>query len=185
MIYLIRHGLDDERFIGGYSNAGLIDLGVKQIEDSSRWLLEQDFDIRKIYTSDITRAIDSANIIAKYLHLDIKVDERLREQNKGLLNGMDRNVAEKLYSDYLFTKDVNVRYPEGESLIDLYLRIKEWLLDISYYDNSLLVTHRGVINMIYYLSCNDELNMDKSKYDVRHGSVHEFDIKKSKIRRIR
>ena len=32
MIYLVRHGLDDESFIGGYSNVGLIDEWIKQCQ---------------------------------------------------------------------------------------------------------------------------------------------------------
>jgi len=47
------------------------------------------------------------------------------------------------------------------------------------------VTHRGVINMIYYLTLGDELNMDKEQYNVSHAPVHEFDICKSRIRKIR
>ena len=185
MIYLMRHGMDDERFIGGYSDVGLVDIGIRQIDDVGRWLLNQNFDIRKIYTSDIVRAIESANIVNKYLNLDLFVDDKLREQNKGILNGMDRMIANLMYFEYVNCNDINMRYPSGESLVDLYLRIKEFLLNISIYDNSLLVTHRGVINMLYYLTSGDNLDMDKGKYNVGHGSVHEFNIEKLKIRRIR
>lgn len=186
MIYLMRHGMDDERFIGGYSDVGLTDIGVWQVDDVGKWLMNQNFDIRKIYTSDIVRAVESANIVNKYLNLELYVvDIKLREQNKGLLNGIDRSIAEEIYSEYVNSSDINMKYPEGESLMDLYLRIKEFLLNISSYDNSLLVTHRGVINMIYYL-CNDIfLDMNKSRYNVEHSSVHEFNIEKLKIRRIR
>ena len=185
MIYLVRHGLDDERFIGGYSDVCLLDEGIKQIEFASEWILKQGFDIRKIYSSDVLRAIQSASIIAKYLNLEILIDKGLREQDKGLLNGMDREMAEVIYPEYVFSKNINMRYPNGESLMDLYLRVKKLLLNISSFDNSLIVTHRGVINMIYYLTCGDELDMNKGKYDVTHASIHEFDIGKSKIRRIR
>lgn len=185
MIYLIRHGMDDERFIGGYSEVGLTDVGVIQIEEVGKWIIEQGFDIRNIYTSDIVRAIESARIVNKYLNLNICIDNKLREQNKGLLNGMDRLVAYDIYSEYVNTSDVNLRYPEGESLMDLYLRIKDLLLDISKYDNSLLFTHRGVINMIYYLTNDMVLDMNKGRYNVLHGSVHELDVEKLKIRRIR
>lgn len=185
MIYFVRHGLDDERYIGGYSDVKLLDIGIKQIEEMSKWLVLQNFDIRKIYSSDIVRATESADIIAKYLNLCILIDKQFREQNKGLLNGMDRLLAIEKYSEHVFNIDINFRYPEGESLNDLYLRVKKLLSNISNYDNSLIVTHRGVINMIYYLTCNDDLDMNKNKYNVSHASVHEFDVEKSKIRRIR
>lgn len=185
MIYFVRHGLDDERYIGGYSDVKLLDIGIKQIEDVGEWLSYQSFDIRRIYTSDIVRARESADIIAKYLNLCVLIDERFREQNKGLLNGMERLIAIEKYSEYVFSNDIHVRCPEGESLKDLYLRIKSLLMDISNYNNSLIVTHRGVINMFYYLTYNDKLDLNKNKYNVSHASVHEYDIEKCSIRRIR
>ena len=185
MIYLVRHGLDDENFIGGYSDVGLIEEGKKQINNAGIWLKENIKDINKIYTSDVKRAIESSNIINKYLNLDIFVTKELRELDKGLLNGMDKILAKKNYLEYVNVNDINIRYPNGESMIDLYNRIKILLNNIDKYDNSLLVTHRGVINMIYVLLSNHELTMDKERYNVEHASIHELDIDKKLIRRIK
>ena len=185
MIYLVRHGLDDENYIGGYSYGGLVKEGINQVEQLALWLSNNDFSIDRIYSSDIYRAVETTLIINKYLNLDITYDQNLREQNKGLLNGMLRSEALFKYSDILLSEDVNLKYPEGESVYDLYIRIKKLLLDISNYDNSLLVTHRGVINMFYYLLNNDTLDMDKSKYGVTHASLHELDLTKGKIRRLK
>ena len=185
MIYLVRHGLDDENYIGGYSYGGLVEEGIKQVEELAFWLFNKDLNIDRIYSSDIYRAVETTLIINKYLNLDITFDQNLREQNKGLLNGMLRSEALLKYSDILLSEDVNLRYPEGESVKDLYVRIKKLLLNISIYDNSLLVTHRGVINMFYYLLNNDELDMDKRKYGVSHASFHELDLANGKIRRLK
>ena len=54
-----------------------------------------------------------------------------------------------------------------------------------YEDNSLIVTHRGVINMIYYILTNTPLDMDKKRFDVDHLSIHELDLNKKVIRRIK
>ena len=54
-----------------------------------------------------------------------------------------------------------------------------------YEDNSLVVTHRGVINTIYYYLNNIPLDMDKKKFNVDHLSIHELDIQKKLIRRIK
>lgn len=185
MIYLVRHGLDDESFIGGYSNVGLINEGIKQINESGLWLKENIKGINKIYTSDVKRTIESANIINKYFSLDIECIKDLRELNKGLLNGMNKNIAKEKFSKYIDVTDINTRYPKGESMIDLYKRIEILLNNIDKYDKSLLVTHRGVINMLYVLLNNHELTMDKEKYNVTHASIHELDLKKKKIRRIK
>ena len=41
MIYLIRHGLDDENYIGGWSDVDLIDKGVKQVQDSIKFIVDK------------------------------------------------------------------------------------------------------------------------------------------------
>lgn len=185
MIYFIRHGLDDENFIGGYSDIELTKEGIKQIHDSSLWLKENNIIFNKIYTSDIKRAIESARIINDYFNLEIEVIKDLRELDKGLLNGMDKELAKIKYPNYIDINDINIKYPNGESMIDLYKRIKLLLDKIDKYDNSLLVTHRGVINMIYILLNNDELTLNKKKYGVTHATVHELNLQNKKIRRIK
>ena len=34
MIYLMRHGLDDERYVGGFSDVSLIDEGIEQVKNN-------------------------------------------------------------------------------------------------------------------------------------------------------
>lgn len=89
------------------------------------------------------------------------------------------------YPEYIKVNRIDVKYPNGESMLDLYKRMKLLLKNIDKYNNSLLVTHRGVINMIYVLLNGDELTMDKKKYGVEHASVHELNLEKRKIRKIK
>lgn len=185
MIYLIRHGMDDESYIGGYSSVNLTEFGKMQVNELGNWLQLQNLNVDKIYTSDIKRAISTTNIINSYLKLPVYKVLELRELDKGELTGMKKSIAMIKYPDYMNVDDIRKRYPLGESMLDLYIRIKDLFSRISQYDDSILVTHRGVINMFYYLLLNEELDMDKEKYDVEHASVHELDIVKSKIRRIR
>ena len=84
------------------------------------------------------------------------------------------------YSFYnLVTKNYINNYGKGmqEKSIDIesYLPFK---------DDSLIVTHRGIINMMYFMFNNEPLTMNKKKFNVDHASVHELDIEKRKIRRI-
>lgn len=182
MIYLMRHGLDDESYIGGYSNVSLTDVGIKQVRDSISYI--KSLKINQIVCSDVLRAQQTSNIITEELNLSISIDKSLRELDKGLLNGMDKRIAKALYPKYFEKLSVYDKYPNGENMIDLYERIKKLLINIERYDNNLLVTHRGVINMIYYIFNNIELDMDKEKFNVTHASIHELDYKNKKIRRI-
>ena len=107
----------------------------------------------------------------------------LRELDKGDLTGLKKDYAYKLYKEYKKIDDISIRYPNGESMMDLYKRVGKYLNDIKY-DNVLLVTHRGVINMIYYILNNIDLDMDKERFEVVHGSIHKLDLNKRMIKRV-
>ena len=183
MIYLVRHGLDDEDFIGGYSKAPLIPAGVRQIICTRRFIENNNLHFNKIYSSDIIRAKQTADIINKNYKMEIIYDENLRELDKGDLTGMDKVLAYYKYPEYDNLNDINKKYPNGESMQDLYNRIYKYLNSIEF-DDALIVTHRGVINMIYYILNNIELDMRKERFNVSHGSVHKLDLEKRKIKRI-
>ena len=184
MIYLMRHGLDDESFIGGHSDIALIPEGIKSVISARNYIVNNDLVINKIFTSDILRSRQTANIINSKLNVPLEESKYLRELDKGLLNGMNLEFAKKYYKEYINTKDIYKRFPEGESLSDFYNRILYYFNDILKEDNTLIITHRGVINMIYYILTNTPLDYDKTKFKVTHSSIHEYDKTLKKIKRI-
>lgn len=185
MIYLMRHGQDDENYIGGWSDVDLIYDGVLEVRETGEWL-KKNLEIKKIICSDVKRAIDTALIVSNILNVSVSKDSNLREQSKGLLNGMLRREAKGCYDEFLRNVDIFSVYPKGESLYDLYLRMAKYLETIfKMPDNTLIVTHRGVINMIYYLLYDIDLDMDKEKFNVTTASIHELDKAKKLIRRIK
>ena len=68
--------------------------------------------------------------------------------------------------------------------MDLYFRVEKLLLEIDRWDDNLLVTHRGVINMIYYILNDIKPTMYKDEFKVTHSSVHKLDLSKNKIEKI-
>ncbi len=185
MIYLVRHGLDDERYMGGYSMVGLVLEGEKQMERVSSWFVKEKMKFDRIYTSDVRRAMQSAMIIVRKIGGTVILDSSFRELDKGKLNGMLLTDARRMYPDFVGNDDVSLVYPDGESMGQLYDRIKSLYDRMDEYDNSLVVTHRGVINMLYFMLNDKKIDMDKEQFGVTHGSVHELDIVKKKIRRVR
>ena len=182
MIYLLRHGLDDEKYIGGWSNIDLVDIGKKQVEEVSKFIKNSNFKINKIISSDIKRAITTADIVNKYLNVDVIYSKCLRELNKGLLNGKEKIK----YPEYIDVDSIFFKYPKGESMIEFYERFKNVFYDIILkLDNVLLITHRGNINMIYFILENRLPDMDKKQFGVEHGSLHELDTNKMLIKKIR
>lgn len=184
MIYLLRHGLDDERYIGGWSEGDLIGGGYEQVIKTAKFIQEHQLPIKQIYTSDVKRAITTAKIVSSHLNLPIIYDSGLRELNKGDLNGMLVKKAVKEYPKYFENVTIDTRYPNGESMKELYERIKIYMARLEKLDNSLIVTHRGVINMLYFILNDIPLNMDKTQFNVTHSSVHKLILKDKKIERI-
>ncbi len=182
MIYFLRHGEDDEGYVGGWSNAELTETGRKQVQEICTFLGK--LPIRRIVSSDIKRARMTASIVGEYLNLPVEYSSSFRELDKGLLTGLKKEEANRLYPDFQSGVPVDQKYPNGESMMDLYERIKELLKEIEGWDQVLIVTHRGVINMIYFLMENRLPDMDKRQFQVTHASVHAWDSEKKKIRRI-
>ncbi|MCP8616362.1 histidine phosphatase family protein [Salirhabdus salicampi] len=89
-IGLIRHGITEWNSLGkaqGVSDIPLNETGRKQASDiGDRLLLEERWDI--LITSDLSRAIETANIIGSKIGLPIShIDKRVREINCGEIEG--------------------------------------------------------------------------------------------------
>ena len=128
MIYFLRHGLDDEKFIGGWSDVDLIPEGIEQVNKTLELMLEKGIEIDKVIASDVRRARTTAELVITKYGLDTyEVSEKFKEQSKGLLNGMPKSQAKIEYPQYMKGVEIDTIYPEGESLLDLYKRIKDIL----------------------------------------------------------
>jgi broad specificity phosphatase PhoE len=92
-----------------------------------------------IYVSDLERALETVRIAFQGSDIPVNVDERLRECNYGLLNGMPRASFEHERAAH-----VDTPWPEGESYLEVVSRMSELLGDLrSQWDNHrvLLVAH--------------------------------------------
>ena len=186
MIYFMRHGQDDEAYVGGWSDVSLIPEGKEEVLDSAKWMKEH-LSIKRIECSDVARAIETAEIVSKELGVPYVTNSSLREQNKGKLNGVPKSVAYTKYPGYQ-DGDITIYtvFPDGESLNDLYVRVKDYLSELmKKEDDTLLITHRGVINMIYFLLKHQKLDMDKKQFGVTTASIHELDKVNKTIRKVK
>ena len=185
MIYLMRHGQDDESYIGGWSDVELIPEGIDDVKESALWIRDN-LNIKSIQCSDVKRAVQTAELVSACICVPYIRNTNLREQNKGDLNGVLRTkLSEK---DLVFTnsKSVDTVYPNGESLRNLYNRMKVYINKILVMeDDTLLITHRGVINMIYYILYDKPLDMNKKQFGVDTSSVHELDKETRMIKKVR
>lgn len=151
--YLIRHGQDDESVRGGWSSHSLTEEGRRQAEQ----LAESPLDVMNIYSSDLPRAMETAELLAETLKLPVIPLPAFREANNGKLAGMKHEMAEQLYPGlYWNTLDWEQVFPGGESPKDFYERISAAWSDFTMKmeqsgESSALVTHGGVIQVILSL----------------------------------
>src|SRR5687767_10128865 len=88
-VSLIRHGETEWNTTGrwqGILPVPLNDIGREQARKLAA-TLRQDA-IQMIYTSDLSRAAETAQIIADTLGIPVSVDERLRELDIGIFQGL-------------------------------------------------------------------------------------------------
>ena len=154
-IYLVRHGKDDDMFRGGWSNHGLLPIGVEQAYALAKEITIADMYVDRIYSSDLQRAAETAEILSNCLGCPIEYIPELREVDNGVLAGMENNLADVCYPGlYWSTLDYDECYPNGESPEMFYNRIKTAWLELKSRrlkqatKDALLVTHGGVIEAI-------------------------------------
>ena len=176
MIYLVRHGQTDwniEKKIQGHTNIPLNKNGRKQVE-----LLAQNISnlrIDRIISSDLLRARETAEIINKNFRKDIIFDERIREINYGILEGVPRDT---LKQDIWNIFNTNPEKLKAESKIHIYNRIKSFFDNLQgTTDNILIVTHGGALRMImYYVKNRNEFNNDKYLKEFNNIKINNADI---------
>ena len=154
-IYLVRHGDDDEEYRGGWSELPLLDIGIEKCKKLAKYLKINNYEIDEIISSDLNRTQMTAEIINEEIKVQIFLEPDLREINNGDLVGMPNKKALKKFPNVFFSSlEFDETYPNGESPKEFYKRIKDVFLDIvekSKDQNVILVTHGGVISVIWHI----------------------------------
>ena len=99
-LLLIRHGQSQgnaERRFGGHSPTPLSDLGRAQAEATARALSAER--VTAIYSSDLLRAVETAEPLARLTGLEIKRTEALRERSVGHMEGLTFEEAAARHPD--------------------------------------------------------------------------------------
>ena len=177
MIYLLRHGADDDTRLGGWSDAGLSPIGIEQVWHTGEEISSGDYNIQRIFSSDLPRAKESADIIAGRLKLPIVLLEEFRETNNGDLAGISKSEFQTAYPGlYYSSLKWNQRYPNGESPALFFARIKNAWESFKQKEsmmpgNTLLVTHGGVIDVILCIENGNTYTNKCVHYRVDHAGI--------------
>lgn len=137
IIYFV-HGTtydNQDKKCSDWKQVELTDLGKEQALNLGKINKDIKFDI--IFTSDLVRAIDSANIA--FPNQKKIIDKRLRECNYGDYDGESKELV-------VYEKYIDDQFPNGESLKDVEKRINSFINDIKkeYAGKSIaIVAHRA------------------------------------------
>lgn len=175
---LIRHGKDDDTVRGGWSDTPLTDEGIAQVNRLVLQLAgDPNIHIGQIYTSDLRRARQTADILSGRLGTPVMDLPEFREANNGVLAGMKNHLAAKQYpAVYWSALDWDAHYPEGESPHEFFDRIFEaWqnfkiLLQNLDFD-VILVTHGGVLNVIQCIKNGVVYSNKENPYPVGNAEM--------------
>ncbi|MGB7604368.1 MAG: alpha-ribazole phosphatase [Lutisporaceae bacterium] len=165
-LYLVRHGETEFNKRGcyyGWTDCELSQNGVGQAELLHEVFQEIKLDVT--ISSDLKRAVDTANIICSGKDIEVHRDTRLRELNFGAWEGKHYTDIMQQYKENWeeWTSDWQNAAPiQGESFAELCQKVCQCIdeLLVRYHDKEILiVAHQGVLRIIITYLLN--IPMDK------------------------
>ena len=154
-IILIRHGeteWNSQLRMQGHSNSALSAVGREQIQALGEWMKNVSFD--HIYSSDSLRARETAEAITQYSGDTLQFDQRIREKNLGVFEGLTSIEAREQHPEIyrLFkTGGANYVINEGESTQQVLDRALEFIEEIRFKHSEqrvVMVTHGGFVKVL-------------------------------------
>ncbi len=154
-ILLIRHGQTDwnaERRWQGHLEVPLNEEGRQQAEALANYL--GDHPITAVYSSDLSRAQQTAEPLAKRLNLAIVSDTRWRELNLGVFQGLTANEIKAKYSDEsrrMREEYLDFVVPQGESRRAMMERAYQAFSEIAAQEAGpeiVVISHGGTIRVL-------------------------------------
>jgi broad specificity phosphatase PhoE len=181
-IYLIRHGETDwnrdQRF-QGQTDIPLNQTGREQAEQLVTEL--QDLKIDCIYSSPLSRAYETAQIATSYLQIQILKESRLKETNIGGAEGLTFQEIEEKFGQHIISRwrsyeerDLDFKYPNGESKRQLMFRVREAILEIAQTPgkNNIAVFAHGMVMRALTFAFHQGVPWDHHVFS--NGSIHHF-----------
>lgn len=153
-LFLIRHGrtnLQMEDRYWGNTDIPLNDTGIRQAEQIRDRLAAEK--ITHVYSSTLSRARDTAKIIAAPHHRDVIACEELGECNFGYVEGLTYDELKRLHPGLAeeLGKMGAISFPGGESLSKFHTRVGTFLKQLEKHkpqDTIAIAAHGGSLRML-------------------------------------
>jgi broad specificity phosphatase PhoE len=180
----LRHGESvgnaEERF-QGQSDFPLTEAGREQARVlAERWLREgTKFDL--VLTSPLSRARETAEIIAGRLNVPVEANTIWMERNAGEVSGLTREEASKLFPEPEFTTPYDAFGESGEGDWELFLRAGKAVYELIKRPAGkyLIVTHGGLLNKVMYviLGIPVQANFNGPRFRFNNTGFAEFNYR--------
>ena len=183
-IILIRHGQTDYNklhMFQGQFDSKLTELGFAQAELAAKRVAAE-YSVDAIYSSDLSRAVNTANAVARAVGLDsITTDPAFREVNVG--RWMHQKVSDALKSDPDLAKEQSeqpgrFRYPGGETLLEVYERAMAKILEIAEGNDGktiAIVSHGGTIRSLVKIWLGYDIDESKNVPSMGNTAISVFE----------
>jgi isoleucyl-tRNA synthetase len=121
--------------------ASLTDLGRKQIKEVAKKLKGKKFDF--LFSSDILRTRQTAEIIAKEFGLKVRTDPKLRDMNLGDFQGKPKSELWSFFKEK--GKNFKESVPDGENWSGVQKRMADFIKDVEkkYEGKNILIVSHG------------------------------------------
>ena len=155
-LIIVRHGQTQwnlKLIRQGHLDSPLTEKGVAQAKALGERLARETF--TALYSSDLGRALQTAQMIAEATGHKIVTDARLRERHLGIFQGLNGDeIREKYPEEYRLHRTVGPTYviPDGESVEQQVARNVEYLKEIAeghVGEKIVVVTHGGVLSGLF------------------------------------
>lgn len=175
-IYIVRHGESEgniKKILGLTPEVRLTNKGILQVESVSNKLSTVQFDV--IFSSDLIRAKQTAEILAKEKKITIIMNKMLRERTYGKLNGKTtqemKEELKDIYDEYEKMSNKNKYYSklveDMETVEEAILRFITTLrtITITYNEKTILVVSHVTLmrGLLIHLGFADFHEIDSSK----------------------
>ena len=166
-LYLVRHGETDwnaARKIQGRTDIPLNDTGRTQARGAGRLLARRSWDA--VYASPLSRALETAEIIAAELGVDtVTAVEDLQERDYGAAEGLTFAEIEALFPGGTRATDQETREQVGRRVVDALIEIARAHPG----ENVIVVSHGGAIRGVLH-----EVDPGTQHPSITNASVHSF-----------
>lgn len=179
-LYFVRHARQSSPLCN--VNVDLSEQGLEQARLLAQRLKTVPFDA--LYSSNLIRAVQTAEIVNQYHHLTHEVREGIQEIDFGDWTGMKDAVIKETYHDFIVENaklEQDLPYPGGENGEDVVRRAMPVIQEIlqSGKKNILVITHGGVVRALTAHLLGLDLSQ-KGRFGaaLEHTSITEFRYKK-------